>query len=331
MTFGEKMRALMAERGISLRRLAKDTFYDLGHLSRVSHDKKPPSADLARDLDDALGADGELVALAKTSSTRRAVNGSLTPDDRERVALVAARPSRLDVATLEALATVLAGQRRLEDAIGASALLGPVAGQLDAITAILRDSSGPLRDRLGRIVAEWSVYTGWLHAALRDDVKALELLGQGGDLADDFSDGTVAAIATSFRGYVARQQRRPHAVVRASRAALATPGGHPAQRTFDRLQAAQGYAALGEVDQARRWLDSAAEQADDDFEPPPAVYWYSTPFFQLNIGMVHRDIGEYGDATALLDAGLRGMPADQATAEWLGEYKAAHDEARERA
>jgi tetratricopeptide (TPR) repeat protein len=179
-------------------------------------------------------------------------------------------------------------------------------------------------------VAEWSVYTGWLHAALRDDAKALDLFSRGGELADDFADGTVAAIATSFRGYVARQQGRPHAVVRASRAALVTPGGHPVQRTFDRLQAAQGYAALGEVDQARRLLDEAAGEAAADIEPPP-VYWYSAPFFQLNIGMVHRDIGEFGDAAALLDAGLRGMPADQAAAEWLGEYKAALDEARERA
>lgn len=254
----------------------------------------------------------------------------MTPDECERIALVAKRLSRLDVATLDALATVLAGQRRLEDAIGPAALLGPVAGQLDSVAAILRDATGPLRDRLGRIVAEWTVYAGWLHAAVRDDSRALELFGLGEDLADDFSDGTIAAVATSFRGYVARQQGRPRAVVRASSAALATPGGHRVQRTFDQLQAAQGYAALGETERARRLLDSAAERAADGIEPPPPVYWYSEPFFQLNIGMVHLDIGEHGAAAALLDAGLRGMPADQAEAEWLGEYKAALQEARDR-
>ncbi|GAA4089566.1 hypothetical protein [Actinomadura miaoliensis] len=268
---------------------------------------------------------------ARTSPWRASGYGEFTPDDEERLTLVTLRPARLDRGALEALAAVLAGQRRLEDAIGAAALLGPVAGQLDATTRMLRDASGPLRDRLGRIVAEWTVYTGWLHAALRQDEQALALFGRGEQLADEFEDGTIAALATSFRGYVARQQRRPRAVVRAACAALATPGGHPVQRTFDQLQAAQGYAALGETEQVRRLLDSAAERAADGVAPPPPVYWYSEPFFQLNIGMVHRDIGAYADAVALLDAGLRAMPADQADAEWLGEYKTARDEARDRA
>ncbi|MFB4320016.1 hypothetical protein [Actinomadura sp. 21ATH] len=320
----------MAERHTSLRKLAAITFYDVGHLSRVSRDLKPPSPKLARLLDDALHADGELAALADSAPARRAVKESLTPEDEERVRLVAAHPSRLDAGALEALATVLAAQRRLEDTVGAAILLAPVAAQLDGIMAVLRDASGPLRDRLGRIVAEWSVFSGWLHAALRRDADALNLFGQGEELADEFQDGTVAAIATSFRGYVARQQGRPRAVVRASSAALATPGGHSVQRTFDRLQAAQGYAALGQTEDARRLLDSAAEQAADAIEPPPPVYWYSEPFFQLNIGMVHREIGEYGDASALLEAGLRGIPADQAGAEWLGEYKSALTDARDR-
>jgi hypothetical protein len=241
------------------------------------------------------------------------------------------RPARFDQATNDALTAVLAGQRRLEDAIGPSALVTPVSVQLRQITHMLRDASGPPRDRLGRIVAEWAVYAGWLHAATRQDAQALELVGLGERLADEFEGGTLAAIATSFRGYVARQQGRPRAVVGASCAALGTPGGHPVQRTFAQLQAAQGYAALGETDQARRMLDSAAERAADRVEPPPPVYWYSEPFFQLNIGMAQLDIGEHADAAALLDAGLRGMPADQAEAEWLGEYRAALEDARSRA
>ncbi|WP_067487736.1 hypothetical protein [Actinomadura hibisca] len=254
----------------------------------------------------------------------------VTPDDDERLAAVAARPARLDAGTLEALTTVLSGQRRLEDAIGPEALRGPVAGQLTVILPMLRDVGGQLRTPLGRIAAEWSVYAGWLNAATGRDAEALALFGQAEDLADDFHDGTIAAIATSFRGYVARQQGRHRGVVRASRAALAAPGGHPTQRTFDLLQAAQGYAGLGDREQARRLLNEAAERARDDIEPPPAVYWYSEPFFQLNIGTVHRDIGEYADAAALLDEGLRGMPPDQQGAEWLAEYRDALDDARSR-
>ncbi|MFB4305263.1 hypothetical protein [Actinomadura sp. GTD37] len=63
---------------------------------------------------------------------------------------------------LEALAIVLAGQRRLEDALGAAAVLAPVSTQLGALTTMLKDAGGPLRPRLGRLVAEWTVYAGWL-------------------------------------------------------------------------------------------------------------------------------------------------------------------------
>ncbi|WP_242910902.1 transcriptional regulator [Actinomadura terrae] len=259
------------------------------------------------------------------------LTSAVTPDNEDRLKQVSLRPARLDVATLEALAAVLAGQRRLEDAMGPAALLGPVARQLDALAFMLRDARGPLRDRLGRIVAEWTVYVGWLNAALRRDEQALALFGRGEELADDVEDGTISTLATSFRGYVARQQGRPRALVRAAMAALATPGGHPAQRTFDELQAAQGYAALGEREQAQRLLGEAAERAENDVDPPPPVYWYSPAFFRLYIGMMHRDIGEYSAAAALLIAGLDGLPADQLDAEWLGEYRAALTEARERA
>ncbi|GAA1553202.1 hypothetical protein GCM10009678_40230 [Actinomadura kijaniata] len=252
----------------------------------------------------------------------------LTPDDSDRLVSTAARPSRLDAGTLDALTTVLAGQRRLEDAIGPAALRGPVTAQLDGILAMLRDVSGPLRDRLGSVAAEWSAYAGWLHATLRHDAPALKLFDLAEELADDAHDGVIAAIATSFRGYVARQQRRYELVVRASRAAMASPGRHPIQPTYDLLQAAQGYAGLGDVEQARRLLDEAAERARDTIEPPPAVYWYSEPFFQLNIGMVHHGLGLHTDAVALLEDGLRGMPEDQADAEWLHEYRVALEEAR---
>jgi len=255
----------------------------------------------------------------------------VTPDDTERLTLAALRPARLDTAVLDALAVVLAGQRRLEDALGAAALLVPVAAQLDTLTTMLKDAGGPHRRGLGRIVAEWTVYAGWLNAALRRDGQAIRLFGDGEELADEFGDGTLAAIATSFRGYVARQQGRPRGVVRASMAALATPGGHPVQATFDRLQAAQGYAALGEADRARRLLDEAAGRAADDIEPPPPVYWYSRPFFDLNIGVAWLGIGDCSDAAALLAEGLDGIPPDQAGAEWLGEYRDALATAREQA
>ncbi|MFF5259416.1 helix-turn-helix domain-containing protein [Actinomadura viridis] len=287
------------------------------------------AAAFAVEVEELFGLDGR--SPWRAPGLTEMMNREFSPDAEERLGLAVARPSRMDADVLDTLRTVLTGQRRLEDAIGPAALLQPVTRQLESITAMLRNTSGPHRRELGRIVAEWTTFTGWLHAAVRRDAAALRLFRRAEELADEVGDGTLAGTAVSFKGYVARQQGRPRAVVHASAAALATPGGHLVQQTFDRLQAAQGYAACGEVEQARRMLGSAAERADDGIEPPPSVYWYSPSFFRLNIGLVLREIGEHRDAADLLAEGLAGIPVDQQEAEWLAEYRDAYQDSRGRA
>ncbi|WP_141579641.1 helix-turn-helix transcriptional regulator [Actinomadura sp. WMMA1423] len=318
-TFGERFRALMAERRVSQRRLADLVPCNDGYLSRVARGERVPSGRIAERLDELLDAGGQLAAL-RDPSPWRTLNGAVSLDDRERLALAAKRPARLDTATLDTLSAVLAGQRRLEDTIGPAALLSPVTGQLDVLTSMLRDAPAPMRDRFGRLVAEWSVFAGWLNAALRRDAQAVALFDRGAELADEFEDGTIAALAVSFAGYVARQQGRPRAVVRASAAALATPGAHPAQRVFDRLQSARAHAALGYTDQARRILHDAADHADDVTDPPPPIYWYSPPFFRLVIGITLSSLGDHEDAAALVAEGKAGLPVEQQSAEWVAEF-----------
>ncbi|MEV5712031.1 transcriptional regulator [Actinoallomurus sp. NPDC052274] len=254
----------------------------------------------------------------------------VTPDDEERLSLALARPWRRDAGVIDALSTILAGERRLEDAIGPAPLLQPAVAQMATVMDMLRHASGPYRDELAVITADWTIFSGWLHAAVRQDARALALFHRAEELADDVDYGTGAALATSFRGYVARQQGRPRAVVRAASAALATPGVHLSQRTFDTLQAAQGHAALGDRDRVRRLLDTAAHLADEAGEPPPSVYWYTDGFFRLNIGMALVGVGEYRDAVEMLTEGLAGMPTEQRGAEWAREYEDALARAEER-
>ena len=73
-----------------------------------------------------------------------------------------------------------------------------------------------------RLIAEWMSFAGWLHTAVRKDSRALALFADAEDLADEAGDGTIAAAAASFRGYLARLQGRPRGAIRASAAALAT-------------------------------------------------------------------------------------------------------------
>ncbi|WP_067460755.1 helix-turn-helix domain-containing protein [Actinomadura macra] len=76
-TFGAEMLAIMAERGLSLRKLAKIAHYTDGYLSRLSRDIRIPSADAAQAIDVALGAGGRLVALAQTAQGDADQAGSL--------------------------------------------------------------------------------------------------------------------------------------------------------------------------------------------------------------------------------------------------------------
>ena len=69
--FAAEVRRLMAERGMSLRRLAKAASYDPSYLSKVLSGHKPSSPYLAARLDDALGAGGAIRDATQQPPPRR--------------------------------------------------------------------------------------------------------------------------------------------------------------------------------------------------------------------------------------------------------------------
>jgi transcriptional regulator with XRE-family HTH domain len=97
--FGEMLRRLRAERGITLGRFADLVHYNKGYLSRIENGQKAPSEELARRCDELLDARGELIAAAhldiaalrdtKPSATtellRRIQVSDLTPGSLESI------------------------------------------------------------------------------------------------------------------------------------------------------------------------------------------------------------------------------------------------------
>src|SRR5260370_35201718 len=67
--FAEMLRSLMAERGIGVSELGRRVYRDKAYISRVASGKQRPSPEAARDIDDALGASGELAALARPADS----------------------------------------------------------------------------------------------------------------------------------------------------------------------------------------------------------------------------------------------------------------------
>ncbi|GHD37649.1 hypothetical protein GCM10007147_45810 [Nocardiopsis kunsanensis] len=311
--FAVRLRAALAERGISLREAARTVPVDPGHLSRMLSGKRPTPEHVAQALDHLVGADGALAALAVT----------VTSEDRDRIAHSVLAPSQLDAGTVHALAEVLAAQRRLDDSLSATTMLGPTSAQWSTVERLARDARGTHTDALHEVAAEWAQFLGWLHAEARNDGDAIRWLTYAEDLADDIGSGELAAQATNFKGYLARQQGRPRAVVRHFLTAYHTPGAAPLQRVGDAAQAAHGYALLGERDAARRLLGEASELADDaaDTEAPPTAYWLSPTFTRMGMGLVHLALGDRADAAQNLRVGLDSLPPEQQDAEWTNEYR----------
>jgi transcriptional regulator with XRE-family HTH domain len=95
-TFGDEVRRLLAERGMSLRELARRSHYDDGHLSKVLSGRKRATAELGLRLDDILGADGILAALAEAPPIPA---GVLDADDEIAALELARRAEASDVGT----------------------------------------------------------------------------------------------------------------------------------------------------------------------------------------------------------------------------------------
>ncbi|MGP3967737.1 helix-turn-helix domain-containing protein [Streptomyces sp. 6N223] len=306
-------RRALRDSGYSMKAAASATNYDLAYISRVLNRKQAPSPRLARALDDLVGAGG---ALADTV---------LNPDDASRVARSAKRPSRLDAGTVDALAGVLSAYRRLDDTAKPQSVLPATLTQIREVTRMLKGARGPHRDRLAEVGSEFIQFGGWMLAQVRQDAKAVKLLNDALDLADEIGNGTLAAQALNFKGYLARQQGRHQAVARWYYAAAHTPGAHPAQRLGDMLQAAAGMAELGEVDQALRVAEETERLSDEaaSLPPPDTAYWLTPEFNRLNMGLCTLALGRYDEAVDHLTGGLAGLPEELRDAPWTWEHREA--------
>jgi hypothetical protein len=251
----------------------------------------------------------------------------LTPDDGERLALAADRPMRVDSAVVESLAAVLAAQRRLDDALGPAAVLPAALPQVDLATRLLQGSRGPARDALAPMVAQWIQFNGWLHAEL-GDARAIRMLSDAEEMADEIGDGVLAAQALNRKAYVARQRGRHRVAVRHYLAACHTTGAHPAQRAECMSMAAHSCAAAGERADARRLLAEAEGLARKAGDPPETVYWLTPDFHHLGIGLALAELGERAAAVEHLSAGLGALPPDQRDAQWTADFHAAFDRAQ---
>jgi transcriptional regulator with XRE-family HTH domain len=107
--FRDKLRALLAGRGMSQNELARRSHYNAAYLSKVINGRKPVPRELAVRLDELLGADGELAALApvRVAVTVPYGPGSCPAPIRQQLAVMSGQIEvlRTDVSALTEVVT----------------------------------------------------------------------------------------------------------------------------------------------------------------------------------------------------------------------------------
>jgi len=296
--FGDVLRRLCEERGLSVREVARLTNHSKTVIGEWRTGVKVPDAAEAERVDRILHAGGILAAAARLP----AANGAA-----ERIARVAAAPRTVDAATVDAFAHTLAGMRQLEDSIGAERLIVVTAEPLRLIDEIADEARGPIRERAVDLAGQWEQFGGWLQAASGRAAAARERYARTLEHATEAGNDDLIATSLSMRGHLAWTARRPGPVIGLSRAA-ADRAHSPGLRAMAAQQEARGQALLGAADEVDRLFDAADEQmAEAAAHPegePPWTYFYTPGYLRMQRGLAHGLLGRDDAAIDELRAGL---------------------------
>lgn len=252
--FGETVRSTLANHGLSVRELARRTRFDHAYLSRVLAGKQRPSPALADAVDQALNADGNLVAL------------------------VDAPPPSDDLAET---GDVLEFMRRAETSDLGAGTLDVLGSAVDQLCRDYPTDPGPvLRDRSKKLMGhalgllerrttlaehrELLVHVGWLSALLGcvhfdvgDRLAAETARKMAHQLGEQAGHGEIVAWAYEITAWFALSEGRYQAVVAAAEAGRAHTGVSSGGVQL-LVQQAKASAKLGD-DQAHRLLGEAGK------------------------------------------------------------------------
>lgn len=318
--FRAELVARLMHTGLSQNRVAAIAHVSRSYLSQLVNGVRSPSRAVAEALDDALGAGGSLLALIPLGADA---------DARDLLAQVATNPRRASLESIDGLARLLAAQRGLDDALGAAHVVESVTATAETVAVMVREVTGPTRPALVSVAAQWAQFTAWLHMSVGRWAPARAWLANAAEWAAEIADEDLAATVISFQAHHAWLECRWAPAVGLAEAAARSPRVYPAQRAYDQYAAARGHAALGELDDAER-LIGAAEQAADQIAdwagPVPPWHYYRAPWqWAAERGLVRLYMARWDQrhaAAAVLDlaAGVAGIPANQAAADWAAEY-----------
>ncbi|MBA9001659.1 helix-turn-helix domain-containing protein [Thermomonospora cellulosilytica] len=301
MTFGETLRSLMRERGLSLRRLAKLSHYDVGYLSKVANGHWTPSRTLAERLDTVLDADGRLLALVSETSSADSRppcvphQGPVAPE--------------LVMYFLEQLP----GHYRADMWLGPRHLIPTVMTQAQLIEELSQAADAPVRQGLFGAGVAYSSLLGWLYQDAGDIDRSAYWRATALDMAHRSGDPQLISYSLTNKAMLAIDLGDGRAVIDYATAAMVDEQRLCSKvRVLALVHQAHGHSLLPGCDRADvdRLLDSAAdliEQVDDEYPWGNACH-RTRNYIDVQRATAYVRLGVYREAADLWEQILGAAP-----------------------
>jgi DNA-binding XRE family transcriptional regulator len=337
--FGPELRRRRHEAGLSLSQLADLVHYHKGHLSKVENGRQDPSEGLARQCDAALGAGGELLALARPPADARPagppgvagagdtwvlrqapdqtlfalLTGGGAAGELPALVLAAAPAAAVSDAGLAAFAAILAQYRQLGHSTGPAALLPPLIAQARILISLARQAPEPRRSRLLVLAGQYAEYAGWLAQEAGDDRAAVWWTDLAADLAGEGGNPDMAAHALVRKALVSMYREDAQTTISLAAAAQRSRAASQRIRGLAALREAQGHALIGDrascwraLDRAQSLLAAYQPETDDGVVLGPT----NVPDpVQMTTGWCLLDLGQPAWSAEVLDQAMAAIPA----------------------
>jgi hypothetical protein len=265
-TFGQELRRRRLERDLSLRQLSALVHYNTGHLSRIENGGRRPGRDLARRLDQVLGAAGELAGLMPE------VPATFPADEPAAwvprlPAISVEHPDAVDLplniggAVFDAYAALLRDLRALGQRTRPADVLTVGAPFVETLCKIAQLSDADDRATALRLASRYAEYLGWMAQENTDDNGAVWWIRRAMALAGRAGDVTMTGYAHIRMAELAIYRDDAVGVLRYAGYAL-DEASDDRTRAVAYQRIAQGHAIRNEESDCRRALDQSTVAGD---------------------------------------------------------------------
>ncbi|HEY2056973.1 MAG TPA: helix-turn-helix transcriptional regulator [Amycolatopsis sp.] len=340
-SFGETLRRIREEKGISQARLAKEITYSTGYLSKIENGLKAPTADIAKRCDSVLGTGGVLSVLVRpvVAAPDEAVDGD--PDEEVWVVVMdGAREHRfhqiprrqaaagfglspgfalsgnarteVDELTLDGLQASFGHYRRLGTMSGPAMVLVQVVSHLNVLrTLAAGDHPAHIRARLLLQASRAAEYAGWMSQETGDEQAALWWTRRAVRYATAGGDEHLASYAHVRQAEIALYRQDPLTTIALAARAQHDRAAGPRILGLAARCEAQGHALAGDHGAFERALDRAGELLAER-EPGPSPLGSSSVSDEIALarGWSLVDLGRPAEAAEVLDRHVPGMAVD---------------------